>query len=148
MAFPASSVLLEAAYRNVKQKALDVRSNAVAMRSAAQAGTNGQRIVLFSSTLAQLRSQMAAIVATPGLGVYAQQQENNPALNIVTEYNAMDAQIASTLAWISANFPKDASGYLLTVQLAADGTLVWRDFTPAALAGFVTVLDSLIATIS
>lgn len=148
MAFPASALILDNAYKSVKQYALDIRSNTLSMRNLAAAGTNAQRIIFYSQSLANLRAQMAALVSTPGLAAYAQTQENNPSLNVAAEYTAMNTQIGTTLAWISTNFPKDANGYLLAAQLNPDGTLQWRDFSAASLAGFVTVLDALLATIN
>lgn len=149
MAFPATSQALSTAYGQIKGRALDVRNQSVALRASSAAGPVGaDRIIGYSAFLDRALTELAALAATPGLSAYAQNQENNPALDIVAEYTAMVAQINATTAWISTNFPEDVSGYKLAFQIGSQGALVWRSFDTASLAGFRTVLDALIATIA
>lgn len=149
MAFPASTQALVTAYGQIKGRALDVRNQSVSLRTSSAAGpVSAERIVGYSAFLNRARTELAALASTPGLAAYAQEQENNPGLDIVAEYNAMLAQINATTAWLSANFPEDAGGYKLAFQINVNGALLWRDFDTASLASFRTVLDSLIATIA
>ncbi len=149
MAFPATNQNLADAYRLLKGRAADVRSQSVSLRAASLAGPIGaDRILNYVAMLARSKTEMAALSATPGLAAYAQAQENNPALNIVNEYNAMTSQIDSTVGWIVANFPQDVGGFKLAFSMAASGSLVYRSFDTATLATFRTTLDALIATIS
>lgn len=149
MAFPASNQNLADAYRLLKGRANDVRSQSVSLRALSLAGAVGaDRILNYAAMLARSKAEMATLSATPGLAAYAQAQENNVALNIVTEYNTMAAQIDATVAWIVANFPQDGAGFKLAFTMANDGTPAYRTFDTATLTGFRTTLDSLIATIS
>ena len=59
----------------------------------------------------------------------------------------MATQLNATRDWIIANFPKDASGYLLYQQFDASGNVTVRQLSTASLAGLRTVLAALIATI-
>lgn len=149
MAFPATSQALSRAYAQIKGRALDVRSQSAALRASAAAGPiTGERVIGYSAFLNRARSELQSLSSTPGLAAYAREEENNPGLDIVAEYNAMVAQIDATIAWIVANLPQDVSGYKLVLQLDAQGLLVWRQFDTAATAGFRTALDALIATIA
>jgi len=149
MAFPASNQALSDAYRTLTNLANGVRSQAVSIKAQSLAGpVSADKILNYVTLLNRARTEMTALSATPGLAVYAQEQENNPALNIVTEYNAMTAQIDATIAWIVNNFPQDVSGFKLAFTLAADGSTVYRTFDTATLATFRTTLDALTATIS
>ena len=149
MPFPASNQNLADAYRLLKGRANDVRSQSVSLRALSLAGVVGaDRILNYAAMLARSKSEMSTLAATPGLATYAQAQENNGALNIATEYFAMVAQIDAVVAWIVANFPQDGGGFKLAFTLASNGTPVYRTFDTAALATFRTNLDALIATIS
>jgi hypothetical protein len=46
-----------------------------------------------------------------------------------------------------ADFPKDANGWLLYQQMNANGTLTLRNFTGAALAPAVALIDAVISSI-
>jgi hypothetical protein len=149
MAFPASNQNLADAYRLLKGRANDVRTQSVSLRAASLAGAvAADRILNYASMLARSKVEMTALAATPGLATYAQAQENNGALNIATEYNTMVAQIDATVAWIVSNFPQDGGGFKLAFTMANDGTPVYRTFDTASLATFRTALDALITTIS
>ncbi len=149
MSFPATNQNLADAYRLLKGRAADVRAQSISLRAASLAGpVAADRILNFAQMLARSKTEMLALAAAPGLAAYAQAQENNAGLNIVTEFNLMTAQIDSTVAWIVANFPQDANGFKLAFSLAATGVPVYRNFDTATLATFRTTLDSLIATIS
>jgi hypothetical protein len=149
MAFPASNQNLADAYRLLKGRANDVRSQSVNLRAQSLAGAVGaDRILNYAAMLARSKEEMGLLAATPGLATYAQTQENNGSLNITTEYTTMVAQIDATVAWIVANFPQDGSGFKLAFTMANDGTLAYRTFNTPTLAGFRTALDALIATIS
>jgi hypothetical protein len=92
------------------------------------------------------RAAFDAAKAVPGLAAYAREQYDNPALDIVAEFNAMTSAIDNVTNWISTNFPKDGGGFLLAQTLGANGP-VDRMFTPAQTAGLRTQLDALIATV-
>lgn len=149
MAFPASSQALSRAYSTIKSRALDVRNQSISVRDVSAAGPlSAERIINYAAALDRARTDLTALASVPGLAAYAQNEENNPSLDIVAEFNAMVAQINATTAWIATNFPEDANGYKLAFQMGSQGTVVWRTFDSASLAGFRTILDALIGTIA
>lgn len=149
MPFPATNQNLADAYRLLKGRASDVRSQSVSLRAASIAGVvSADRILNYLAMLARSKTEMTTLAVIPGLAAYAQAQENNGTLNITTEYTTMVTQIDATVAWIVANFPQDGSGFKLAFTMANDGTLAYRTFNTPTLAGFRTALDALIATIS
>lgn len=149
MAFPATNQNLGDAYRLLKGRAADVRGQSVTLRAASLAGpVAADRILNFAQVLARSKTEMSTLSTVPGLAEYAQAQENNPTLNIATEFGLMITQIDATVAWIVANFPQDASGFKLAFTLLAAGVPVYRTFDTASLSTFRTTLDALIATIS
>lgn len=148
MAFPATSQALARAYAGIKAMALDIRNQSVALRDRSAAGsTSAEVIVTFVRSMARIRTDLSGLTATPGLGAYAQEQEGNPALNIVAEYNAMIAQLDATTAWVAANIPSDGT-YNLIVTIGPSGLIDWRMFDAAATAGLRSALNQLIAAIS
>lgn len=148
MAFPATGVKLADAYRLLTGRAADVRAQSVSLRASSLAGpVAADRILSFAQMLSRSKTEMTTLAALPGMVAYAQAQENNASLNIVTEFNLMIAQVDATVAWIVTNFPQDASGFKLAFTLSAAGAPVYRTFDTATLATFRTTLDALIATI-
>lgn len=148
MAFPATAPELATAYAQIKNRVGFIKQRTQALRAAALSTLSAQAIITYVQEMATMRAMLDTLTATPGLAEYARAAEANSGLDIVAEYNAVIAQLAATTAWIAANFPEDGTGYKLAFTLAGDGTLVWRTFTPAALAGLRTVLDALTATIA
>lgn len=152
MAFPStasSTASLEEALKRVTSYAGAVKGRSQALINASNAGpVDGAAIVNYLRDLVVAKTQLSTYAAVPGLAAYAQTQYNDPGLNIVTEYNNMLAAINSTISWISANFPKDGSGYLLYEQVGGDGTVSYRSFSTASLAGLRTQLSALVATIA
>ena len=141
MAFPASNQALSDAYRTLKNLANGVRNQAISLKTQSLAGpVAADKILNYLTLLNSSRAQMVNLSATPGIAVYAQEQENNPALNIVTEFNTMVAQVDATVTWIVTNFPQDANGFKLAFTLAADGSMIYRTFDTATLATFRTTL--------
>lgn len=149
MAFPSSQSkpeTLSEALSKVKDTAGRIKVLAQARKTASSASaTKANDIVGYVQGLAADRAELTRLVATPGLSAYAATEY--PALNISTEYTAMVAQIDATLAWVSSNFPKAASGEVLERKLAADGTLTVNTFSVASLSAFRSQLDLLMATI-
>lgn len=152
MAFPSSGGSrkddLATAWAEIRQAAAHVKNVSTRLRDDAQAGNiDAIRVVQYSEILANSNDRFARYTVVPGLVEYVRAQINDPAIDIVAEYNTMLTQINATKNWIAANFPKDASGYLLYHQLGADGRIVQRTLTPAQTAGLRTQLTALIATI-
>lgn len=156
MAFPSLSGstphTLEDAWSGLRSVATLVKSQAQSTLSAAQAsGVDGNTLSKFCSFLADqlafLNIYGTFLGAAQGGVAYAQAQVANGALDVVGTFNAMTTAITNTGAWIIANFPKDASNNLLFAQFTAQGRVQYTTFTPTQLAGLVTLLQALIATI-
>lgn len=150
MAFPSAGgtrFLLENAWSNALSTAAVVKTHAKALKAKSLAGlTPSTDIMDMVALLKDAKATFVQVAAVPGIAAYAQVKMDDPAFNIVTEFNAMTAQIDATRTWIVNNFPK-SSGYLLERSFDANGALVDRTFDTASLATFRTVLDALLATI-
>lgn len=148
MAFPSDGGLAQAW---IKALALAgaVKQTATGASSTAAAGNvNYSQIERLFVQLQSAHAEFAALSTTPGLAAYAQEQLDDNALNIATEFTSMQAAITAVLDWIKTNLPKDGSGYLLVRQIDGSNAVVDRQFTPAQTAGLRTVLDALAATIA
>ena len=147
MAYPASVSIAAETVRTVDMLMLDLKALCTLARAESQAGT------LFSSRIFQLLDRLAdceavftAARAVPNIGSYVQAQKGNASLDVVAEFNAVLAAITNVKDWITANFPKDANGFLLAQTFS--GTLrVDRTFTVGSTATLRTQLDALIAVI-
>ena len=149
MAFPSSnSDDLASAWSAIRNAAFVVKREAERLSVDSAAGNvEAVRVLQFTAMLSDQNDKFARYTLVPGLVAYVREQISDPAIDIVAEYNAMLTQINATKNWIAANFPKDASGYLLYHQLGADSRIVQRTLAPAQTAGLRTQLTALIATI-
>lgn len=137
------------AYDAVRAVAGAIKREAQTLHDQCAAGdVEAWRIAQYCESLSNSRDRLAALAAIPGLGAYAQAQENDPAYDVAAEYATMRDAIDATRTWIVANFPKDASGYLQAFQFTAQAKLARRALTTAQTAGLRTTLQSLIATIA
>jgi len=153
MAFPSiagtNSVTLQVALANAMQIAGQVKGMAQNWVALASAGSlNGQQIINMPAGLVQYNNQLSALAATPGLAAYAQAQLGNATFDIATAFTAMQSAITATVQWIAANFPVDSSGFLTYAKFDGSGNVVFTVFTAAQLSGFISQLNSLIATIN
>ena len=150
MAFPstAATVSLANAWNRAMDVAGYVKTQADTLRTRSLAGDVGSSSILgYLVTLAEARVELVAIAALPGIGAYAQEQVNNPSLNVAAEFATMIAAMDACRDWVIANFPQ-SGGFLLAVSFNGGGRTVDRQFSTASLAGFRTQLDALIATIA
>lgn len=150
MAFPSSGgtvASLADAWAQARSIAASIKNQAQGVRNASVAGPIGSsQILRMSVFLAEMRAQLELVRLTPGLGAYVQEQLNNPAINIATEFTNMLTTVDNTIAWIVANFPQ-SGGFLAAQTIVASGMIADRQFSTASLVNFRTVLDTLIATI-
>jgi hypothetical protein len=147
MAFP-SQTDAATAWQVIRNTASTIKVRSTGLNTLSLAGNVGSSALLeYLDWLLDRRADLAAYAATPGLAVYAQDQVNNPSLNITTEFNSMTAAIDNLRTWMTTNFPKDGSGFLLAHTFDGAGRKVDRLFSTAALATFRTNLQAVIATI-
>lgn len=125
-----------------------VKLNAQNVRTLSAAGTlTSSNVLQLSQFLADSKVEFQRVSSVPGLAAYAQNQVNDPLLDIALEFTNMVNALDATIGWIVANFPKDAGGFLLAQTILANGRPQDRVFTVAATATFRTQLDALIAAI-
>lgn len=150
MAFPANSLLLSSVLDRISDEMRGIRSDAQNLRTASAAGpVSATSVISYLGRLVDAKDRMAALASAPGLAAYAQQQYNNPSLDIAAEYNATVAQINATRDWIIANFPKTATTNELRERtFDANGRTVAVQFSSASMSGLRAALDALIATIA
>ena len=149
MAFPASVIITSDAFDFIRRQAVATKQYLQAQRALMVAQSVDSLVPIaviqhFGQAIALLDVQAAA----PGLAAYAQQQVNNPSLDIVAEYNAMRSAMVAARDNLIGMFPKDGSGFLLYQTLNADGSISRRIFTAAQVAPAVTLMDNVIATIA
>jgi hypothetical protein len=152
MAFPSDlgtkSDDLTRAWARARSFAGAIKRDATNLKTLAAAGTAGASDILaFSVRLADAKAELAKSAAVPGIAAYAQEQINDPTLNVEAAFADMATAIDGCIAWIVANFPKDVGGFLLAQTIAADGRPADRVFTAAGTATLRTQLDALITTI-
>lgn len=150
MAFPSASgtraETLESAWAGARATASKVKQMCQQLSAASLAGpVNAQQLLDFMAQLATAQERLTACAAVPGIGAYAQQQI--PGLDAAAEFSGMQTAITNVRTWMVNNFPKDGSGYLLQRQFDGAGRTTDRAFSTAALNGFRTQLDALIASI-
>lgn len=151
MTFPSSAgskpETLAEAMSKIKANAAAIKASCQQIKAASLSGPIGaNNVVTYVGDLADRKTELARLTATPGLTAYAQSEY--PSMDIVAEYNTMVAQLNATVAWIVNNFPKaPTTNELKEKTLDANGRVVLNTFTTASLAGFRTQLDALIATI-
>lgn len=154
-AFPSSSGTyqesLDSAWRRIREMASYVKSRTVSLNTAAAAGSISSSLILdYATFLADAKIALQSAASVQGIAAYAQEQIADPTFDIVASYTDMVNAINSVTAWVIANFPKDANGFLLAKTFTAvnDGRTQDRTFTPAQTATLRTVLDTLTATIN
>ena len=148
MALIASQVTKKKALDKIMERALYIRS--MAQRAVARLATNtgADYILALLDELNAGRAELNSYASTPDLAGYARDQLNSPSYDVVTEYGATMAAMQNVSAWVVANFPKDANGFVLSHTMDAEGVRTPRQFTPAQTSGLVTQLNALISTIA
>ena len=91
-------------------------------------------------------SNMQTWQTVSGLDAYANSQGYTGSLN--TDVGTCVTAAQACITWIVNNFPTSAGGWLQAQSINADGSRTLRQFTPAQTAGWVTALNSFIATIN
>jgi hypothetical protein len=155
MAFPSNAGTaadnLSNAWERARQRAAFVKDRATAARTKSASGTlDGNDVIALVADLGTAKALLTQYASLPGIGAYAQEQLNDPSINIGVEFNAMIAAIDGVHSWVGTNFPKDASNWLLFIKFDAVniGQITYRQFTAGETAGLRTALDTLIAAIN
>lgn len=153
MPFPAAGgstfpLTLDAAWGSARSTAANIKQQAQTLQSQIAAGPVSAQIILNSQAFfVTLNNQLTTYRAVPGIAAYAQNQVNNPSLDVAGAFDGMQNALVAVGTWVVTNFPVDAQSFLQAQQFVS-GTPTYVTFTQAQLAGLNTALTTLIATIS
>lgn len=148
MALPIRDYVASQAVETALQKARILRDNVT--RWKAQVGssaTSGDIVINAAQGIKQTRDQLAALAAVSGLDAAAKTQYNDSSLTLTAELAAVVAACDGCLSWIVANYPKDASGYLLDRKIV-NGAIEHRTFSVSAMSGLSQQFALLLAAFS
>lgn len=148
MAFKATNVIPEDAYKRAKRTAANVKlhSNAAITKFAAT-GANFADLRDLYVFLKNADADFGSISTTPGLAAYAQAQENDAEYNVAEQFTAMRASIQSAMAWVSANAPTNVTA-LAPASWTSEGTLIATTFTVLQTAGMRAQLQTVVDSIA
>ena len=145
MAYPTQT--LDRTVEDIDRLAANIKQYAIRRKSDMEIGSVGSTTIFdVAINVRDARNRLAAMAAVPGIAAKAASLKGVDEALIAADFNAMLAAMDNIVAWVAANFPKDANGFLLSQTLSADGPID-RQFTTTQTATFRTQLDSLIAAI-
>lgn len=149
MTFRATQISASQAFKSLQTQALGTKQYLQTQRALMVAPTCNSGVPLaVIQHLGQVDALMTVWAATPGLAAYARAQYDDQTYDVVAEFNTMKTAITSAKDTLIAMFPKDASGFILYQTIQPNGSIAFRTFTAGQLAGAVTQIDSVIATIA
>ena len=138
----------DGAWDGSRQIAASIKAEAESINAASAAGPISlKRVLDFQQQCVDAKDYLTRARAVPGIGTYVQNQLNEPARDIGAEFTAMLTEIDNTIAWVVANFPKDASNNLQALVFDASNRWAWKSIASGQLAGYRARLAALIATI-
>lgn len=149
MAFPASLSTLNDALRTAMRTAASLKTYSISARDQ-MAAVNVSGNLITDNLLQNFKAaieQWESAAALPGIGQFAKDQFDDPALDIGAEFTAMVNAAKAVRDWVVANFPKDAGGKMSYRTLNLDGSISVDAFTPGQTTGLRTQLDAFIATV-
>lgn len=148
MAFRASNVIPQTAYRVMKDAAVQLKINVqsiIVQLGAAPTGYDYLRDIY--RTLARAYNQMTALAGTPGIVEYAQVQENDPNYDVVAEFLLMQGAIDAALDWMGTNVPTEVTA-VAPGSWTDGGSMIATTFTPEQTEPLRTALQAVVATIA
>lgn len=152
MSFPATNgttfpLTLDAAWTAARTTAAQIQSQATNLNAQITAGNVSSQVLINAlSYFINLNTQLSTYAGVPGIAAYAQQQVNNPSLDVAGAFTAMQNALVAVGTWIVNNFPVDSNGFLQAIKFSG-GNIQWATFTTAQLSGLATLLTALSATI-
>jgi hypothetical protein len=145
MAWP--NVKLDSTYRSIEDAMAGIKRLAQDVRAEALGNLPAPRVITLYIALNEWKATINAAAGVTGIVAYVREQKNSPALDVVAEATAVVTAIDGVLGWVSTNYPRDGSGYMLDRQFSGN-TTVDRTFASGTTATLRTLLDTLIATIN
>jgi hypothetical protein len=147
MAFIATNEAAVTVYPAIKSIAARVRQVAVTALAATNGTVDADQLLNLMRNMRQSLDSLNSLAVTPGIVVYAKEQEGDDNYDVAAEFTAMKSAMTSVGQWIAVNLPRDSNDYLLLWTLSGT-TPVPRTFTAAQLTGLQTELQALINAIS
>jgi hypothetical protein len=148
-AFPSAAFTLEGALLAAQKTAALIKSQANIWLAMANADNwSAAQIIQIPAWLAAQNAVLTSCAAVSGLAAYAQANLQTQTPDVAASFAQMQAAVVATAQWIMANFPVDSSGYLQVQKFDANGNVVTTNFSSAQLAGLITQINALIATIA
>lgn len=153
MAYPAAAKTLQKWVVEIDEKLLSLKATAQHQKQIAQAGSLSMDYVQrFFDMLVSANVFLLSAAAVTGLPAYINTEKGNATADPVADITACRNSIVATLTWLRANVPTGTFGsltYRLAYIFPADNQTAasMLTFTASQAAGYVTALDSLIATI-
>lgn len=149
MAWPTQATTLNDALASVDRAASQLKARSAAFRAqAAEMNIAADRITEEVLRYLIVARDTFAAAAVPGIAAYVAAQRGVTEQHVTAAFQDMTGAVNGAIAWVVANMPKDASGYLLARQIGAGGVMTYRSFTPAQTAGLRTALEAVEATIA
>ncbi len=148
MAFLASNITPQLGYVEAKNIANFLKNYCSSRSTQFQLDTNADVILVTFHDLRRRKDELISIRSIPGIAQYAKDQEDDPAYDVVVEFDALIAAVEAVMSSIKTTFPTDVDGYLLEKQFNAQGTYDFQQFTGAQLATLRGLLDAVNAQVA
>ena len=146
MAFRATNQIPLDAYLILKRAAAQLTLNLEGFNvQLSESNSDYDLLRAIYQTLSRAEAQFEQLKATPGIGVFAVQQEDDPTYDVATEFNALLTAIAAAKVWIETNIPLSVS--VKPVSSWDDGTMISTTFSTVETSGLRSVINSVIAEV-
>ncbi len=148
MAFRATNIIPSDQYERAKQLAVQLQRLAQNRSASFASGASALEVLALVDNLNALKVGLNSAKSVPGIAAHATAQEDDPAYDVVAEFNTMIAAADAVVAEVVTTLPTDGNEWLLINKINADGSLIPRNFTGAQLASIRTLLDAIAASIT
>ena len=108
MAFRASNQIPESGYRKAKALALNTQRSAQRFHDEFASGTDAYQLDACWDSLVNQIAKLEEVKAIDGIGQYAKDQEDDPAYDVATEFNALIAACQAVVDDINTRVPTDS----------------------------------------
>lgn len=140
MAFRASQIALQRGFETLLSVAAQQNLYLSNWSTRLQSNITALDAVEIVASINRALTVLDAAAALPGMADYAKTQFDDPAYDVVSEYNAMHAALVAVRNWLATNIP--ANGITIS-----NGVQVGAVYAPAATAPLRTLVIAAQATI-
>jgi hypothetical protein len=147
MAFRANNRLPALHYDRAKKLAVQLKLLTTNRSAEFASGATSAQVLSLLDNLRGLKAGLDEAKSIPGIALYAQAQEDDPAYDVATEFTAMLAAVDAVITEIVNTLPTSAAGFLELYTLNPDGSLTPRTFSGAVLSNLRALLDAVTASV-